>query len=320
MPWTRAPRVRSYISIPQVNVHTQKLAIESLHFYASVSNFFVVIAPRAFHEGKRTWCDETTYNNRGWCRLEQWARMSEGVSDMFLYADAHGKYSLTSMQAEQLDEWRQKAILVFEGEYAMEVDKKMLVDTVLGLYAIALMNAQDQHDDNDQLLPLIQSNMSGVFPKYLFGNMPATLERVLNNTMLPIEADAARRAGVDGSAIASRLSQDKEQKRASRRASSAFRDLQVPSDHQVAATLPAAQAVLAADVAAPATEETAPVQEHLQVAPNDPEAALAHESATAMRPASPPHVGKSMLGRLTGERRPKGNGTMLASAHKPIVV
>jgi hypothetical protein len=47
-------------------VHTQKLAIDSLHFYASVASFFVVIAPKAMHEGKQEIVDESTYNNRGW--------------------------------------------------------------------------------------------------------------------------------------------------------------------------------------------------------------------------------------------------------------
>ena len=43
-----------------------KLAIESLPIYASVSSYFLIIAPDALHEAQRQ-CTATSYLKRGWC-------------------------------------------------------------------------------------------------------------------------------------------------------------------------------------------------------------------------------------------------------------
>ena len=76
--------------------------------------------------------------------------MSEGVHNMFLYGNSN---TVTPMNDAGMEEWLQQAVLVFEGEYAMDIDKKALVDTVLGLYAIALTNAED---DDDGLRPSVR--------------------------------------------------------------------------------------------------------------------------------------------------------------------
>eukprot|EP00966_Prymnesium_polylepis_P325524 7381506-Prymnesium_polylepis.1 len=68
----------SYSSIPQKNMHTQQLAIDSLAIYASCCKYFIIIAPEAIHADSAIVCNAETYSKRGWCRLEQWARLTVG--------------------------------------------------------------------------------------------------------------------------------------------------------------------------------------------------------------------------------------------------
>lgn len=83
-----------YHSIQQRNTHVQSLFINSLPFYAASTRYFLVIAPDADHidTGKR--CDALTYQRRGWCRLECWARMAAGgLDNMFLCSTDAGVLS-----------------------------------------------------------------------------------------------------------------------------------------------------------------------------------------------------------------------------------
>ena len=56
-----------YISIPQANKTLQSLSISSLALYASMPDYFVVVAPPATHTDKQCACDKETYLRRGWC-------------------------------------------------------------------------------------------------------------------------------------------------------------------------------------------------------------------------------------------------------------
>merc|ERR1712087_72524 len=67
-----------YLSIPQTNNHLKQLAIESLAQYASNCRYFLVVCPNATHANTRKQCGPTSYARRGWCRLEQWARVNGG--------------------------------------------------------------------------------------------------------------------------------------------------------------------------------------------------------------------------------------------------
>ena len=53
-------------------------AISSISLYASICRFFCICAPTTIHAGSGAVCDTASYQRRGWCRLEQWARMSVG--------------------------------------------------------------------------------------------------------------------------------------------------------------------------------------------------------------------------------------------------
>jgi hypothetical protein len=75
-----------YTSIPQCNKTMQRLSIDSLPIYASVTRFFVCVCPTTQHDGSHLEVDPTTYQRRGWCRLEQLARITVGgLENMYMY-------------------------------------------------------------------------------------------------------------------------------------------------------------------------------------------------------------------------------------------
>ena len=56
-----------YVSIPQANKTLQSLSISSLALYASMPDYFVVVAPPTSHADTKCACDKETYLRRGWC-------------------------------------------------------------------------------------------------------------------------------------------------------------------------------------------------------------------------------------------------------------
>jgi hypothetical protein len=54
--------------------------------FASAARYFVVIAPTTTHESQRE-CNFSSYNKQGWCRLEQWARLSSGTQIIHVFDD-----------------------------------------------------------------------------------------------------------------------------------------------------------------------------------------------------------------------------------------
>ena len=69
-------------SIPQRNRACQALSISSLPFYASFARFFLVLVPDVVHGDQHY--NLESYAKRGWCRLEQFARIATcGVAHMY---------------------------------------------------------------------------------------------------------------------------------------------------------------------------------------------------------------------------------------------
>ena len=56
-----------YFSIPQANKTLQSLSISSLALYASMPDYFLVVAPPTTHVDTQCACDKETYLRRGWC-------------------------------------------------------------------------------------------------------------------------------------------------------------------------------------------------------------------------------------------------------------
>ena len=150
-----------YMSVPQANSSTQKVAISTLAVYASTCRYFLAVCPTTVHVDSGQVCDVHTYADRGWCRLEMWARLTVGGhgSKMLLYAGGNVR-SLPEAEGDIL----KKAIHVFQGNFTVPSDRHALVDPVLGLWALALCG----HDDRTkELYDRVQEDHEHIFPEDL---------------------------------------------------------------------------------------------------------------------------------------------------------
>ena len=85
-----------YVSIPQANKTLQALSISSLAVCSSICRYFVIVCPPTVHADSGLVCNADTYRKRGWCRLEQMARMAVGgLQDIYIYRE------LTEQAVEQ---------------------------------------------------------------------------------------------------------------------------------------------------------------------------------------------------------------------------
>ena len=79
-----------YISIPQANKTLQSLSISSLALYASMPDYFVVVAPPATHVDKQCACDKQTYLRRGWYACVCLARVVWNIYYLSTYIGGGG--------------------------------------------------------------------------------------------------------------------------------------------------------------------------------------------------------------------------------------
>jgi len=122
-------------SIPQQNVALQKLSIASLPVYASFSNFFLISAPPTVNPNSGDTFDLATYIKRGWCRLEQWARITQcGVDDMYVLEG--GEPRTVSDDFNLL----KTAMNVYTdgATFSVDTDKAALVNTSIALFHLLL--------------------------------------------------------------------------------------------------------------------------------------------------------------------------------------
>ena len=92
------------------------LSISSLAIYAHACRYFVVVAPATVHVDSMRPCNKESYARRGWCRLEQAARMAVGgLTNMFVYDD----YRLIAFDSN--DGWARDAVHVFEGDFTVRM-------------------------------------------------------------------------------------------------------------------------------------------------------------------------------------------------------
>jgi len=133
-----------YHSVPQLNKHTQALAIKTLPIFAYLASLFVVIAPECVHADTGSQCNFRTYQRRMWCRAEAFSFCCRrGVQDMYIADEKmnkDGSISLSKLGEATVND----TILVFEGECTCcarnhhnmaKCDKETLRDVFIGLYA-----------------------------------------------------------------------------------------------------------------------------------------------------------------------------------------
>ena len=83
------------MSMPQLCKQSLSSAISSLCVYTAVCKYFLICTPLATHVDKNIPVNGESYLRRGWCRFEQWARLTTGgIQDMYVFrADTIEKLS-----------------------------------------------------------------------------------------------------------------------------------------------------------------------------------------------------------------------------------
>ena len=158
-------------SIPQANDEMKMLSVSSIAIYASVCRFFVALCPTITLKHSGAVVDVSSYQKRGWCRLEQWARLTVGgLQKMFIYIEGSEIKDLSENPA-----WYQDAIRVLNGDFTDERDKPKLVPMILGLWAAVLRNRRNG-DDSVGVYELVKFAKQEVFPPEYFGSMLDRLE------------------------------------------------------------------------------------------------------------------------------------------------
>jgi len=168
-------------SIPQRNSAVQQIYIDALPFFASTCHYFVTIAPTTRHDSGHL-VDETTYLSRGWCRLEQCAKLAVGgAKHMHIMAGAPPMLSPLTGAGH---EWILQIISVFDGAFSNPEDRQKLVEPMLGLWAMVLTG---RHGANKELFDLFCSlsheQWQCVFPHEYFGELPLLLAATLESSL-----------------------------------------------------------------------------------------------------------------------------------------
>jgi len=170
-----------YFSIPQANPFLQAMAIDSLGVYASACRYFIVAAPPAEHREKKSTCDHDTYAGRGWCRLEQWARMQDGLQNMYLMRGGDLE------PIADMAHWYEQSVKVFEGQFTVDTDKIKMVNICIGLWAKTAAEIRGGKELSP-IAKLIVAKRDEVFPKEYFFKLTDTLNEVLGNPDEQIDA------------------------------------------------------------------------------------------------------------------------------------
>ena len=168
-----------YSSVPQSHTTLKRLAINTLGTYAAMCRYFIAIVPTATHAGRESVCGVDSYMKRGWCRLEQWARLCEGgAEDMYMYTDS-GLEPLSDSPKVLKD-----ATEVYQGVFTDPEDKTRLVDVSLTLWA-RLLQRKQQLPSLEGMWKLVNSNRENVFPVDFFHRLPWMLEERVHERMSP---------------------------------------------------------------------------------------------------------------------------------------
>ena len=160
----------------------QAMAIDSLGVYASACRYFIVAAPSTMHREKQVVCDHDTYAGRGWCRLEQWARMQDGLENMYLSTSPGDLQPIADKR-----DWYEQSMLVFDGQFTVDTDKIKMVNIVLGLWAKTAAEIR-AGKELSPISQIILDRRDEVFPKEYFFKLTDTLNEVLANPSEEIDA------------------------------------------------------------------------------------------------------------------------------------
>jgi hypothetical protein len=187
-----------YTSIPQSNKIMQRMAIGSIQVYAALPKYFVCLVPDAVHElGHK--CNAQSYLQRGWCRLEQWARVSVGgVDGMYSFTNGAGLWevsrareSITHTQSGAEESWLDMSIQVCKGDFTHAEDRHHLTGVIAALWMYAVLTK----DQDPTLFNAVESRKRDVFPTEFF---PADYISVAESVCANLRATDWKRAFVEG--------------------------------------------------------------------------------------------------------------------------
>lgn len=164
-----------YTSIPQSNKMMLRMAIGSIQVYATLPKYFVCLVPDAKHDLGHE-CDAQSYLSRGWCRLEQWARVSVGGLDgMFSFTTAGGLLPVTRKTLTRLktgfsqdpsEDWLGRAIQVCKGDFSDPDDRHRLKGVISALWMYAMLTK----DEDSTVFDAVESDKQNVFPPEFFSS------------------------------------------------------------------------------------------------------------------------------------------------------
>jgi len=166
-----------YTSIPQRNFTIQALSIDSLPLYASNSAYFIIVAPDVTNPQTGARLSIDSYRARGWCRLEQFARISQrDVAGMYKCEGPDGALSEMKSDVNAFNE----TIEIFTANYTVKKDRLKLIDTTLGLYFLLLQRAAkgDLSAELTTMMNRAKEDQARIFPTEYFGDMITMMEEL----------------------------------------------------------------------------------------------------------------------------------------------
>jgi len=189
-----------YCSIPQRHKGQQQLAISSLPAYARLSHCMVVICPEAKHTNLQSVCNFQTYQTRGWCRAEVFAKIcGTGVENTFVVRSvaADDPENLAMEPVNTDDDWVANALRVFNGKFTCcsrgiehgECDVEKLVMPALELYYSVLQ--QQDKPSLKNFANLMIKDKDALFPKsFEFGHGGRDHNNLFGELITLLESEA----------------------------------------------------------------------------------------------------------------------------------
>jgi len=169
-----------YTSIPQRVASLQLLSIHSLFIYAGLSTHFLIVTPSVKNGLTGRIFDLSTYLQRGWCRLECWARFSQSEENVFVvFGNEDGFHIKPGHQEPSVF---QNCMEIFNATFTEEQDKKKLVDTAVALYWQMLRRQDSLESHLKMAFGRMRAAKDEYFPPSFCGNLIELTEELSKET------------------------------------------------------------------------------------------------------------------------------------------
>lgn len=112
-----------WFSIPQIDSSSRvkmtesSMAIQSLPAYVQNSDLFMVLVPEVQHQDSGSYCNFTSFLQRGWCLAELWCQLLSSKKDNRVIL-IHGSRDVKHVY---LTDWQSNSVL--DGQFTVEADR-----------------------------------------------------------------------------------------------------------------------------------------------------------------------------------------------------